>query len=501
LPTMTISGLASGLDTDEIIQRLMEIERQPVKRLEQRKADLEVDKNAWRDIGSRLSNLLGTLTSLKLESTFEAKTATSSDPKALTATASADAVPGTYKIWIKQLAQAHKVRSAPQSSWVASTTGSFTIGLKNGQSVTVQVMGGDTLETLATKISNATTNDGKRIVSATVIRDTSTSPETLTLVITSLVSGTAGEMVSFVDQQGILESLDVIKQGTVQHVLLQARDAEFKIDGLPENGVFKSSTNTVSGVIKGVTLNLLAVTDSNGNGALEPSEEITLEVTKNTQAAVDAEQKFIDQYNSAMDFIASKLGKTATGEPGGLFGDPTLARIQQELRELVFNPVALTDTKYTSAGSVGISTGAVSTSGLTFDRSGKLTLDVAELTKALGEDAKGVAELFTYNKDGVAGIAVRLDEYLKRITKASLGTTPSAGDGVISTKQKWIDLQIKDIDEQIARWEDRLALREEQLRRQFTAMESMLGTLQSQANWLAGQIASLQSLNLARTQK
>lgn len=45
MPTMTISGLASGLDTEEIIRQLMEIERTPVTRLEQRKADLEVDKN------------------------------------------------------------------------------------------------------------------------------------------------------------------------------------------------------------------------------------------------------------------------------------------------------------------------------------------------------------------------------------------------------------------------------------------------------------------------
>ncbi|MBC7334834.1 MAG: flagellar hook protein, partial [Clostridia bacterium] len=95
MPTMTISGLASGLDTDEIIRQLMEIERIPVTRLERRKADLEVDKNAWKDIGSRLTNLLGTLTSLKLASTFKAKTAASSNEKVLTATATAAAAAGT----------------------------------------------------------------------------------------------------------------------------------------------------------------------------------------------------------------------------------------------------------------------------------------------------------------------------------------------------------------------------------------------------------------------
>lgn len=472
MPTMTISGLASGLDTDEIIRQLMEIERIPVTRLERRKADLEVDRSAWKDIGSRLTNLLGTLTSLKLASTFKAKTAASSNEKVLTATATADAAAGTYRIQVQQLAQAHKVASERNENWTAGEGGTFTITLDNGQSVTVVVGAGDTLGSLSTKINNATTGDGKKIVSAAVIDNT--------LVITSLVSGSGGAM-SFRDEAGsVLKDLGVIDdQNNIKRQLLGPQDAVFTVDNL----TVTRSSNEINDVIPGVTLNLLD----------ESAGEITLQITNNTQAAVDAVQKFVDQYNSAMDFIASKLGKTATGEPGDLFGDPTLARIQQQLRRLVFDKVNLADTKYTSAGSVGISTGAVSAGGLTFDRSGRLTLDAAKLTKALEEDPGAVERLFT--SADPEGIAVRLEKYLEEVTRASASTRPDPSDGAISSKQKMLALTAADIDEQISRWEERLAMKEEQLRRQFTALEEMLGVLQNQAAWLAGQIASLEALS------
>ncbi|MBC7325382.1 MAG: flagellar filament capping protein FliD, partial [Moorella sp. (in: Bacteria)] len=77
----------------------------------------------------------------------------------------------------------------------------------------------------------------------------------------------------------------------------------------------------------------------------------------------------------------------------------------------------------------------------------------------------------------------------------SASTRPDPSDGAISSKQKMLALTAADIDEQISRWEERLAMKEEQLRRQFTALEEMLGVLQNQAAWLAGQIASLEALS------
>ncbi|MGB9919135.1 MAG: flagellar filament capping protein FliD [Moorellales bacterium] len=641
MPTMTISGLASGLDTEEIIKQLLELERTPVTRLEKRKSELTVVKNAWKDLGTRLQSLLSTLTALKLESTFKARTVTSSNSNAVTATASATASAGIYRVWVGQLAQAHKVATpqprvygtpqsliswdgfddpvrtdsysslnqltflgtedkalqisgsslsgsietdpigfdAPQggrftltathtrtlnvrfryeyqyyrtdtgawSGWVPFAGSPFTystgggsdtvtvsaeipypvsqvrvravlertdtqviplllgwslqgeaagpvadastaLGLSGRFSITVgseavevQVESHYSLNDIKNAI-NAATVQGKTLVTASVIDNR--------LVITSNTVGAAGRM-RFEDLEGsVLQTLGLIDPGgnLAEGAEIQAaQDAVLWLDGLRVT----RSGNVINDVLPGVTLNLLAVTDTNGNSQRDPAEEVALEVKTNQQAAVEAVRGFVEQYNSVMDFIASKLGKTATGEPGDLFGDPTLARIQQSLRELVFRKVDITGTPYTSAGTVGLSTGAYYTGSLGFDRSGKLTLDEAKLARALEEDPNGVYQLFASS----GGLARRLEDYLKQLTRLGAGTNPAVGEGVIGTKQKMLDLTLKDIDNQIARWEDRLARREEQLRRQFTAMEAMLGNLQSQANWLAGQITSLQNLS------
>ena len=49
----------------------------------------------------------------------------------------------------------------------------------------------------------------------------------------------------------------------------------------------------------------------------------------------------------------------------------------------------------------------------------------------------------------------------------------------------------KDYTEQIAKFEDRMSSRQQILERQFSALESMLGKLQAQGNWLGSQLATL----------
>ena len=48
LPTQTIGGLVSGMDTNSIIEQLMSIERVSVKRLENKKAELDLQLEAYQ---------------------------------------------------------------------------------------------------------------------------------------------------------------------------------------------------------------------------------------------------------------------------------------------------------------------------------------------------------------------------------------------------------------------------------------------------------------------
>src|ERR687885_1052425 len=56
-PTINFGGLASGLDTNTIVDQLMAIERQPQTRLKLRQGAIDARKSALSDIATRLKNL------------------------------------------------------------------------------------------------------------------------------------------------------------------------------------------------------------------------------------------------------------------------------------------------------------------------------------------------------------------------------------------------------------------------------------------------------------
>ena len=88
---LSLDGLASGMGTEEIINQLVQIERKSIINLQEEKMSLEKSKNAWRDVNSRLDKLEDKMTQLKLSSTFNSRTTTSSAESVATATAATDA--------------------------------------------------------------------------------------------------------------------------------------------------------------------------------------------------------------------------------------------------------------------------------------------------------------------------------------------------------------------------------------------------------------------------
>ncbi|AOQ23421.1 hypothetical protein MTAT_10020 [Moorella thermoacetica] len=565
------SGLASGLDTESIIKQLMDIERIPLTRLQQRKSAYETQKNAWNDINTRISTLQSKLAPLKLASTFSGRTATSSNEATFTATVDTSASIGSYRITVNKLARAEIVQSTLKGSILADTflgaanidlgqttayinydQGKVTLGgappYSSPQVIVSNNVTGLTVSTLrfyanASKPTGTdikyyySTDDGVtwtqiadpgssgteiNLGGATQIRfkaelsttDPNVTPELLDyrfvearsvsgtfkingreiniatptsdltvirdainnakagvtasiindkLQLTSNNTGLAGAMkLEDVSPSNVLTTLGLLSGG-VNNDLQAAQDAEVLVNG----ALVKSATNTITNAIPGVTLNLLKATGI----------EETLTIAQDTKVAVDALQAFVDQYNSVMDFISTKIGKD-----GDLQGDPTMARLQQTLWTTVTGSVNGASGKYRNLWDIGISTGALVGSGsLTFDRSGKLTLDTAKLTAALEADPASVQSLFS--NDLAGGVAQRLDSYIYSLIRS--------GDGILNAKEQSLQNIMDDIDDQIARMEDSLTMKEDQLRRQFTAMEQALAALQSQGNWLAGQIAGL----------
>ena len=72
-----IMGLASGIDVNAAIDKLLALERIPITRMAERKSIYKQQQDAWRDINTRLSALDTRLTDLRLPSTFHGRVATS----------------------------------------------------------------------------------------------------------------------------------------------------------------------------------------------------------------------------------------------------------------------------------------------------------------------------------------------------------------------------------------------------------------------------------------
>src|SRR5690606_1826950 len=233
--SMYISGIASGLDTDKWIEAVMALERRPITQLQQRKTTLQQQRDAWRDINTRLNNLSSRLSDLRLSTTFLNRTATSSDANVLSVSAGTAAIPGRYEVEVKQLAQAHRVRSDKRDADKAlGLSGTFKIF---GVQVTVDEE--DTLATIAQKI-----NDARAGVSATVIDGYLVLQATET-----------NKRIQFTDDNCVLHSLGILKNRCVKNQLQAPQAAQIVVGGI-DGIVVTRDSNTISDVLQGVTLTL-----------------------------------------------------------------------------------------------------------------------------------------------------------------------------------------------------------------------------------------------------
>src|SRR5699024_10561096 len=101
---MRIGGLATGMDIDELVEKLMSAERIPLDRMQQNKTTLTWKRDAFRDVNKALLELDNLMLQMKKGSTYNSKSVTSSNEAAISATASSSTVNGTYTFEVESLA-------------------------------------------------------------------------------------------------------------------------------------------------------------------------------------------------------------------------------------------------------------------------------------------------------------------------------------------------------------------------------------------------------------
>jgi flagellar hook-associated protein 2 len=109
--SFSLSGIASGLDTNTIISQLMQLEKAPYNKLQTRKTTYNSQLSVFRSINTKLSALRSAAEELKQLSAFNQYSASVSDDKVLKVTATDKAAAADYEIEVKQLAKQHSIRS------------------------------------------------------------------------------------------------------------------------------------------------------------------------------------------------------------------------------------------------------------------------------------------------------------------------------------------------------------------------------------------------------
>jgi flagellar hook-associated protein 2 len=156
-----IDGLATGFRTTEVVNKLMAIEKQPVKALEKKKNILGQQADAWREMNTRLNALKEAADALQSTEMFRSRTATLTNNDAFAVTSATGAGLNHYDITVKKLSKGHSLTSdAKNSKDVAlRMRGTFKI---DGQAVEVEPT--DSLQKIADKINQTPVNITASIV-------------------------------------------------------------------------------------------------------------------------------------------------------------------------------------------------------------------------------------------------------------------------------------------------------------------------------------------------
>lgn len=162
-----IPGVTDSVFDDDMIDQLMEVERRPVTRMEEQVNTYQEQREAWEEIGRRLSALRDSSRTLfSFENPFNDRVADSTDESVVTAAAERGAARGTTTVEVLETAQADRFLSRPLPSDFAVPAGRY--GFSVGEDQITFTFSGGSLEAFAETL-NRRAGD---LVRAVVVRNT-----------------------------------------------------------------------------------------------------------------------------------------------------------------------------------------------------------------------------------------------------------------------------------------------------------------------------------------
>ncbi len=294
------------------------------------------------------------------------------------------------------------------SASTALSAGSFQVGDGTSTS-TINVAAGSTLSDVASQINSSGLN-----VTASVVTDTSGAH----LSIASADSGT----VAVTGDPAF--SLTRASQGA---------DASLTVDGIPVT----SASNTVSGVVSGLTLNLLGTTSTSTSGSASASTPATLAVAADTSTITGAVSQFVTDYNSALSLVNTQFTySSSSSSQGVLSGDSTTRSLQSALMGMMGYTSSSSSSTSSSTSSSSSSVLSLASLGITMNNDGSLTLDSNQLSQAVASNPSSVQNFF--QGTALNGFAQSFNNTINTFNDPSTGALTSE---ISNLNQTYTDLQ------------------------------------------------------------
>jgi flagellar hook-associated protein 2 len=471
---ISFGGLATGLPTEDLVKSLMAVERRTIDRLEADKEYETLRLKAYGQFNTRLDDLRAAVGNLNVTSDVRTTSARLSSEESISASSNGGSV-GSYDIAVAQLAQVQKTVADGLNSDSESLlgTGYFSI---NDVGIEVNCSN-NSLQGLMASIN---TLSGETGVTASIINDGGDS-ENYHLVLTGKDASTSFSVgYSFKDDVGEDIAFSAAHVRTAQKAVAY-------IDGIP----VVSNTNTLSGAIAGVTINLDKVSDiimpaADGNPPVYATT--TLNIEADTDTLKEKLSTFVSSYNEIMDWIATgyqpvaKTDATADGESTEeeslsdyLRGDSSINSIKRSLQGILSDSVG-------SSGSLQI----LSEIGISTQSDGTLLLNNGKLDTALETKFNDVVKLLA-GEDKVDGVMKKFNSFLV--------DTTSTTKGMYAEKRTRYEDAVKRLDNQILQKEPMMDKIEARIRAQFNAMELLVSSMNATGDYLTQQMDMLSNLN------
>ena len=471
MATITSLGIGSGLDLNNIVTQLVALERKPIGQMQQKANQLQTQVSSFGQIKSLMSAVQTASNALTDPLLWTRSAVSSGDAGVVSVQSGSNVAAGNYAVTVQSLASTQTLASSTTYTDSSALIGAGTLNLqlgawdgtqsnftaKTGSNATqIEVTAEDTVQTLRDKINGAGAG-----VTASLVTDSSG-------VRLSLRSTSTGAQNGFrlqaTDNDGndalglSLVAFDPPNGATAMQLMQGSADAKATVNGI----AVASSSNTLSGVIDGLTLNLNKVSAS----------AVNVSATSDRGAVGDAIKTFASAYNAMVSYIGEQTKYDPTAKVGGnLQGDSAATNLQERLR-----------------GMVGASTGASSTFsrlsdlGLQVQRDGTLLTNQTQLDAATGNLAE-LKRAFVNSDVGNSGN----DGFARRY--ANLATQALGVDGILTTRTAGLQKLIaKNGDDQSA-LNDRVDTFQRRLVAQYTALDAKVAQLNSLSSYVTQQVA------------